>query len=365
MTKISGIVVIGGSFMTSIINNPFNVTFGEEPNNAIPRDSEISQITNAFDSEFPESKVFIVCGPRGSGKTVLISQVKKIYDQRKDWITIDLNPYGDLIEQMCAKLYEAGLPKHLFLKTEFNFSFKGLGFTISGENPVSNLNTLSEKMLSYLKKKGIRVLLVIDDVLKNEYTQYFVHSFQSYIREKYDLFLLMSGLYDNISSLENEKGLTFFIRAPKIYLNKLSQVAIANAYSRLLSIDSEKAIALSKLTMGYAYGFQLLGNLLYKNNKVLDDELLGVFDATLENNVYSFIWQKLSPIDKKIVLAVANGHTKVEDIIKELNINNSKLQVYKNRLSKMGIIDASTRGTINISLPRFKEYAIFQNELEN
>ena len=345
-------------------NNPFNITFGEEPNNFIPRDAEINQIANSFDSENPDSKVYILTGPRGSGKTVLLSRIKAMYEAKENWITVNLNPYGDMIEQLCAEIYEKGKVKHLFLKAEFSFSFKGLGFSIHGETPVSNAETLSEKMLSYLKKKNVRVLVTIDDVAKNEQMKYFIHAYQNYIREKYNLFLLMSGLYENISDLENDKGLTFLVRAPKIYLEKLSQVAIANSYMRLLNVDRDTAVKLSKITMGYAYGFQLLGNLLYNNNTLLNDEVMEKYDITLESNVYSLIWKALSKKDKELLVLIAEGNTNVNEIINKAGIKNPTFQVYRNRLFKAGLVDVSIRGQITLSLPRFKEYVLLQKEFD-
>lgn len=346
-------------------NNPFNITFGEEPENFIPRQAAIDQITASFDSDNPETKVYIITGPRGSGKTVLLTHIKNIYENKKDWITVNLNPYGDMVEQLCASVYEKGKVKHLFLKTEFSFSFKGIGFSIQGDTPVSNVETLSEKIMAYLKKKGIKILVAIDDVVKNDNTQYFIHAYQSYIREKYNLYLLMTGLYENISNLENDKGLTFFVRAPKLYLEKLSQIAIANSYQRLLDVDKETSIQLSKITMGYAYGYQLLGNLLYKNNRILNQELLETYDLTLEDNVYSLIWNNLSKKDKTILIAIAEGHTSVNEILSATGINNSTLQVYKTRLAKAGLIDIQTRGQITLSLPRLKEYVLMKKEFED
>ncbi len=350
--------------MESKMNNPFNITFGEEPENFIPRITELNQITASFDSDYPETKVYILTGPRGSGKTVLLSHIKHIYEERNDWITVDLNPYGNMIEQLCAEIYEEGKIKRLFVKAEFNFSFKGVGFSIHGDTPVSNIETLSEKMLAYLKKKKTKVLITIDDVIKNENMRYFVHAYQSYIREKYDLYLLMTGLYGNISDLENDKGLTFLVRAPKIYLEKLSQIAIANSYQRLLGVNEKTSIQLSKITMGYAYGYQLLGNLLYKNDKNLSPELLETYDLTLDGNVYSLIWNNLSKKDKTLLIAVAEGHTEVNDILSYLGINNSTLQVYKTRLAKAGLIDIKSRGIITLSLPRLKEFILMKREFE-
>ena len=345
--------------------NPFNITFGEEPKNFIPRNQEVNRIIDSFDSVSPDSKVFIIAGPRGSGKTVLLSHIKKMYDEKDNWITVDLNPYGDMIEQLCAKIYEKGKIKHLFVKSDFSFSFSGLGFTIHGETPVSNIESLIEKIFSYLLTKNIKVLVTIDDVVKNDQMRYFVHSYQSYIREKYNLFLLMSGLYANISDLENDKGLTFLVRAPKVYLDKLSKVAIANSYMRLLGVDRETSIKLSAITMGYAYGYQLLGNLLFRNNQKLDDELMEQFDLTLESNVYSLIWKTLSVRDKQILIAIAEGNDSVSGIINKTGISNAALQVYKNRLFKAGLVDISTRGHVYLSLPRLKEYLLFQKDFLN
>lgn len=350
--------------MIEKLNSPFSVMFGEEPASFISRDEEIGQIVSSFDSDKPESKVYVITGPRGSGKTVLLSKVKKNYEKKNKWITVDLNPYGDMLEQLCAGIYEKGKVKHLFIKPDFNFSFSGVSFSIHGDSPVSNVNTLLEKMFLYLSKQGVKVLITIDDISATQYVKYFIHTYQSFVREDYKIYLLISGLYENIFSLENDKSLTFLVRAPKIYLERLSLTKIKFSYSELLGVDDKTAIELAKLTMGYAYGYQLLGNLLYKNNLQLDDKLLNKYDMDLEDNVYSLIWRELSLKEKQILFAIASGSTSVADILKDTGMNNSALQVYKIRLSRAGIIDTSFRGQLLFNLPRFKEFVLLQKALE-
>ena len=125
------------------------------------------------------------------------------------------------------------------------------------------------------------------------------------------------------------------------------------------------AIKLSKMTMGYAYGYQLLGNLLYKNDKKLTDELIEKYDYALESNVYSFIWKGLSKKDKQILTVIAEGNTEVSKIIAAADINNSTLQVYKSRLHKAGLVDVTTRGMITFALPRLREYILLQKEFDD
>lgn len=349
--------------MQSKINNPFNISFGEKPINFIPRSNEAERIINSFTSENPESKAFVLTGPRGSGKTVFLSEIRSTFSNKENWLAVNLNPYGDMLEQLCASIYEHGKTKHLFLTVDFNFSFKGLGFSIRGKEPVSNVQTLLEKMLTYLRKKDTKVLITVDDVTNNQNMKYFIHAYQSLIADKFNVFLLMTGLYENISEIENDKGLTFFIRAPKVHLDKLSLIAISNSYAKIFKIDLDNAIKLSKITMGYAYGYQLLGNLLFNNNIKLDSELLAEFDFALENNVYSLIWKTLSKKDKEILTFIAEGATTNEEIKKRTGLENPALQVYKSRLSKAGLIDTSLRGKCVLSLPRFKEYIQMQKKL--
>lgn len=345
-------------------SNPFNITFGEEPSSFIPRISEAEQIEDTFLSPSPESKIFVITGPRGTGKTVLLGRIKRSFEANDDWISIDLNPYGDMLEQLAAKLYDAGRLRHLFLKAEFSFSFKGFGFTLRGENPISNIESLLGRMFVYLKGKGKRVLITVDDVSNNENVRYFAHSFQSFLREGYDVYLLMTGLYENVENLENDKSLTFLVRAPKIYLEQLNMSSIARAYQKYLDVDEKTAVFLAKLSKGYAYGFQLLGNLLYKSDGRYGKDVLMQYDEALDNNVYSLIWKTLSAKDKEVLTVIAEGNENVSEILKATKMKNATLQVYKGRLRKAGLINASSRGKITLSLPRFKEFVLWQKAFE-
>ena len=344
-------------------SNPFNITFGEEPNSIIFRKEEFDDIVELFQDEQPESKIKIITGPRGCGKTVLLSQIKKYFDEKDGWLTADLTQYSNMLEQLAGKLYESGKIKHLFLKGEFSFSFKGLGFSIHGEQPISNIESLLDKIFDYLNKKGKRVLVTIDDVSNNEYVKQFIQTYQSLIRSKFQIYLLMTGLYENVSSLQNINNLTFLLRAPKIQLSKLSIRSIALSYKALLGISSEESIEMAKLTNGYAYAYQLIGNALYKNSEQkLNQSEIDKIDLELENNVYGKIWEGLSLMDKQMLFAMLKFQ-QANDIIKYLNINNAKFQVYRKRLMDIGVVDGSERGSLSFALPRFYEYVEFQKEL--
>lgn len=345
--------------------NPFNITFGKEPLNKINREIELDEIKDSFSNENPVSEVYIITGPRGSGKTVTLTTLSNYYEEKNDFIVVELNPEMDMLEQLASKLIDAGKLKKLFVKTEFNFSFHGISLAIKGEEPLNNISTLLDRIFSYLKNKGIKVLVAIDEVVSNSYMKVFAHEFQNFIRKKYDVFLLMTGLYENISKLENEKSLTFLYRAPKVYMDSLSLRSITTSYQNIFNISKDNAFALAKITKGYAFAYQLLGYILFKNNKTeADQSVIDEFDDLLENRVYAKIWDSLSIKEKDILELVSIGKDTNKEIMKELSMNSNSLSVYKKRLELKGILDNKDRGILKMKLPRFYEFVKFNKDVE-
>lgn len=347
-----------------MFNSPFNVSFGEKPNNLIERENEFNNIISIFDSETPETKIMILTGARGVGKTVLMSLIKRYYDNKKEWLTVDVNPHLDILEQIVSNIYEFGKTKKLFIKPEFNISFNGICFSI--DDKINSIQVVLERMLKYLKQKNVKVLITIDDISSNDNVKIFAHTFQSFIREGYLVYFIATGLYENIERLSSEKNLTFLSRAPKIYLSKLNLRAITYSYMDVFNISEEEAIKIAKQTNGYAYGYQLLGSILYKSSKKkIDSEVLKKYDLLLDDNSYSLIWNELSLNEKKILYSIANDNNQIKDIINISGLSNSAIQVYKKQLFKKGIIDDSIRGKLSFILPRFKEFVLFQYQLDN
>ena len=214
------------------MDNPFSISFGRTNGEIIQRDNEIQSIFDDFDLSSPRNTIYVLTGPRGSGKTVTLSHILDIYRQRENWVVARLTQSDNMLEQMASLLYENGLSKLKKLKVEFSFSFHGLSFNVKGENPVSSIHVYIEKLLSYFKEKGIRVLLAVDDVAKSDGMIEFVHAYQGFLIDHFDVCLLMTGLSKNISKLENDRSLTFLFRAPKLQLGPLSLMAIAASYRK-------------------------------------------------------------------------------------------------------------------------------------
>lgn len=338
--------------------NPFSTTFGLEPSNYIQRIDESKRIIEEFTSEQPSNYVFLITGVRGSGKTVLLSSVSSALSKRDDWIVVDPGPKDNLLEDIAAELYESGKMKHIFLKSEFSFSFQGIGFSLKGDTPVSSTMTLLKKMLDHVKKKSKRVLITIDEVDNSNQMKSFIQAYQSLIRQGYPVMLLMTGLYENVSKLQDDKSLTFLYRAPKIQLGPLSLQAISSKYKFFLSISEEEAIKLAKMTKGYAYAYQVLGYIMYnKEAKKATNEIIDEYDQYLSQYVYEKVYSELSQNEKDIVNAIkSNQAVEVTSLRESLCKDTKSFSVYRNRLIRKGVLTSPSYGYIEFALPRFADF---------
>ena len=78
---------------------------------------------------------------------------------------------------------------------------------------------------------------------------------------------MCTGLYQNIEEFSEDKNLTFFKRSDSVEIKSLNQYDTAYMYHKLLKIDENEAVELSRFVKGYAYAYQVMGS-LYFNKKV-------------------------------------------------------------------------------------------------
>lgn len=342
-------------------NNPFTILFGTKPACYVSRFAETARITNAFESTPSPTTVYMITGIRGSGKTVLLTDISEYFESR-EWIVIDLVPTSDLISSLISRLLGENSLKDIFKKADINVSLLGINIGVKNETPTVNDETILRQMLDVVKKSGKKLLITIDDVTNNKYIKNFVAIYQNLIRKEYPIYLIMTGLYDEIYNLQNNKHLTFLYRAPKIILKPLDYQLMADAYKNILSIPLSSASKMANLTMGYSFAFQMLGYLYWDNNcKKEIEEILPEYDYALREYSYDKIWSELSDTDKKIICELAKQDTsKVKDIRKALDMSSQKFSVYRDRLSRKGLIDTSEYGGISMLLPRFHEYVNYK-----
>ena len=344
------------------MNNPFTLSFGKKPVQYISRITQTNEIIDTFNAELPSNQIYMITGVRGSGKTVMMTNISTELSQFSNWITVELNPTRDLLQSLAAKLY--GIPDlhERFLKAKLDFSAFGLGVSIEHAPPITDIEDVLMHMLTHIRKMGKRLLITIDEVTNSENIKVFTSSFQIFLREDYPIFLLMTGLYENIYELQNDKALTFLYRAPKLILEPLNYTAVRKSYMDIFQIDLETAETMTALTKGYPFAYQVLGYLYWNHRDTQSlEEILPEYDQYLEEYVYSKIWSELSELDKKILAEVAtNGECRIKNIREQLNMKSELFSVYRERLKRKGVIDTREYGKIYMALPRFAEFVKMQ-----
>ncbi len=343
------------------MNNPFTLSFGKKPLQYISRIMQTNQIIESFNAEIPSNQIFMITGVRGSGKTVMMTNIADEIRADESWIVVELNPMRDLLQSLAAKIY--GIPEmHArFLKARLDFSAFGLGVSIEDAVPVTDIESVIERMLEQIQQDGKRLLITIDEVANSENIRIFASSFQIFLRRDYPIYLLMTGLYENLYDLQNDKSLTFLYRAPKLMLEPLNYTAVRKHYMDIFGLDMETAEKMTVLTKGYPFAFQVLGYLYWENREKDIDDILPEYDQYLEEYVYGKIWSELSELDKKVLLEISvNQESRVLCIRERLQMKSELFAVYRERLKRKGVIDTREYGKIRLLLPRFAEFVKLQ-----
>ncbi|WP_035784491.1 hypothetical protein [Butyrivibrio sp. MC2021] len=338
--------------------NPYTISFGKVPTKYLSRNSVIDSIIESFDSDEPDEQVFKLTGIQGTGKTVTLTTIEKNFSDRKDWIVIGIRSDSEIISELVARLYSQVPLITKFVDGNLNLSAFGIGLNLSKKSPVASIDYALEVLLQELKKHGKRLLVTIDEARSTKGIVAFIQEFQILIRKALPIFCVVAGLYQDIESLENTEGLTFFLRATKFEMTPLNITYIRDDYKNTLGISYEEAEKMAFLTKGYAFAYQTLGKYMWDSKgKTLTTEVLRQFDDVLGQKVYKKIWSELAPNDRWFLQFIVQKDTmSASELLEMTKKTHSEWSIPRNRLKEKGIIDVETRGMISIRLPRFKEF---------
>ncbi|MBE5823650.1 MAG: ATP-binding protein [Butyrivibrio sp.] len=335
--------------------NPFVLNFGKVPSQYISREIIIDEIVQEMLEEDAQNNCFMLTGTRGSGKTVTMTAIEQKISESEDWIVIRLNAERNMLESLVGKLYDSREFVSKFVDANINLSKFGIGLDISTKSPVADIESALEILLKEIQKKKKKLLVTVDEASNTSAMREFVSSFQILIREDLPIFLLMAGLYENISDLKNEKNLTFLYRTPQYEMEPLNLTLIADRYSKVFGIEKEKAMDMAIITKGYPFAYQAMGKYVWDDEKhEVNDSVLGKFDEALSHYVYKKMWSELSEKDKWFMsFIVKKDVTPVSELLEETKQKKNEFSQYRERLRDKGLIDVSDRGFIKLKLPRF------------
>ncbi len=349
------------------MQNPFTTTFSKNPGFSYVSTEQTDEILENFMYENPSESVYKITGVRGSGKTVILAKIEE--EMKKDefatngWIVFDVSPARDLLGQIAAMLQKEGYGKKSSKGKSVSISANvlgtggGISLSSENENLFFDIGVEIEEMLKVVQKKGKKILIGIDKVSKTKEMIQFASEYGKWLRNAYPVYLVCTGLYENIMEVSNVKNLTFFRRATTIKTEKLNFVRMSEMYRRLLKINLEEARQMAKLTKGYAYAFQELGSLYFKKH---EDETLENLIPNLKSELFAYsyekIWEELTEADRFLVrLLTEKDEYKREEVLLLMGEKAGSYSMYRDRLLKKGILE-SRQSYISFSLPFFVDY---------
>ena len=348
------------------MQNPFTTTFSKMPNYSyIPTQKEREIIEN-FGYDEPSESVYKITGVRGSGKTVILAKVEQnlLSEEQKNrgWIVYRLSPTRDMLNQLAAFMIRDGYYKDESKNINVNLSASvlgnggGIGFSKTKENKPEDIGVQLDEMIKIAVEKNKKIFVGIDEVSKTPEMIDFATEFGKWLRAGYPVYMVCTGLYENMTQVSNVQNLTFFRRATNIKTEPLNLVRVSEMYKSKLNIDLDVAKTMAKMTKGYAYAFQELGVLAFKNSNKKLESLEDELKSELYAYSYEKIWEELSAEDKELLkLLIDEEENKRADIIDKMGEKAGNYCVYRDRLWQRGLIN-KRQGYISLSLPYFGEY---------
>ena len=109
------------------MGNPYSMVFGKKPEQLISRTAQYNTVLRDFTEDNPPYQTYLLTGVRGSGKTVMMTDIANYFRKLKDWVVVELNPDRDLLSGLAANLSSNQGFANIFKNANINLSFLGCG----------------------------------------------------------------------------------------------------------------------------------------------------------------------------------------------------------------------------------------------
>ena len=358
--------------MELIMNNPFNPSFGKIPPIYIDRTEQVQELVEELKNPDSPYQTSLVYGQRGCGKTSFMTAICQELEKENTFLVLNIPSSGNILLSYIQGIYSKtskSIQKMLDSLDGLSLSVFGLQIEYNKkESGQINFQILLEKMLKKLAEKEIVVLAVIDEVKASNELRNFISIYQILLQQNLPVRLLLAGLPQNISELQNDNQLTFLLRAPRITLEALDSSTVRFNYKTAFEnggkLTDESALdKMTKACGGYAYAFQLLGWLVWKKTKdsVSDkdiDSVLDEYKMLLFRNAYIKISESFSQMDKVFVINMAKNKnsTSMKTLVELTGKSNAYLSNYRARLLDAQVIKQTAYGYVGFVLPYFRDF---------
>lgn len=359
------------------MRNPFKPTAGATPPLLVGRDDVLEEFVESLDDgPGAPGRLTLFTGPRGVGKTVMLSEVGDVA-LRRGWITLAETATPGLVGRLhpavvrtLHELDPVSAPRRSL--TGINLPLVGGGFGMSAPpaEVVEWRNDLG-KLLDVLESRSSGLLITVDEVHRSarDDLRDLAATVQHLVRENREVALAMAGLPSAVSDLLNDDVLTFLRRASRVELDDVPLISVREALAETItangrSINDDALEEATQATSGYPFMIQLVGYHVWR--KAQGDNIdveavragLPAARKRLGSTVHETALADLSDVDRTYLVAMAQdeGESSTSAIADRLGETPVYAGVYRQRLMAAGVIHATRRGYVDFSIPYMREY---------
>ena len=348
--------------------NPFRPTPGAEPPQLIGRENVIADFQNGLIGGVgAQGRLMRITGPRGSGKTALLSELSQIAHEA-GWETVSVSAGKTLINDV---VHELSPQYHI---EEARVSGKAL--VASGEADVRIKAPNLRDLLRDAANKAQGVLVTVDEIqdAQEEDVRLIASTVQLLTGEKVDIAFVFAGLTTGVMDLINGKAMSFLQRAQPEDLSEISnlevKLSLKDSFNESgLSLGGDELDRVADATHGYAYLIQLVGFYVWdrankhrSNSTVVSKEDVDNGIALAINRFHETVHEPaISNISRNameylIALADHDGPTSTKSLTAELGKKAGSTTYTQRTLIQRQVIERTARGYVDFSIPLLREY---------
>lgn len=353
--------------------NPFKPTAGAEPPVLAGRKKVIDDFTDGL-TEGPGApgRLMRISGPRGSGKTVLLTELGDIAKD-KGWIVVDETAGKGLVDRITDRLARQLPEANASMDIDLGFVKAHAG--VSSGTGGADIRTVLDEAAGRIGKKGVLVTVdEVQDADKGEMAA-ISQAVQHLIREKKDVAFVFAGLTMGVADFINGEAMTFLRRAKAEQLKSIPDDDVAAAFEKTFG-DSGMPIAGNALsdavaaTGGYAYMVQLVGYNVWKvarrhfgeSPAVTTEDVREGAEMAMGDYVEAVIEPALSRLSKRamsylVEMSGSDGPSSTGCVAKSLGVPAQSLSsVRASLIAKQVIEPTEARGYVDFAIPWMREY---------
>lgn len=356
--------------------NPFKPTAGMIPPVLIGRKTALDDFVDGID-EGPgsPSRLMRITGPRGSGKTVLLTELGEIARQR-GWLVIDTTSDENIQDSIVRQLVKQ--PSFPVTSVKASVPFLSAEATFNQPLAKDDFRETLERSVQDLTDKNKGLLITLDEAqnVNREQMRRIASCVQLLIRKRQNIAFAFAGITTGVLDLLNDDSLTFLRRAKSeelrsIPLDEVSGALRATIERSGLEIEDAALDYATKATAGYAYLTQLVGYHVWRAGRqhaesspriTLQDAEQGVRQARqdFDNAVLETALAGLSKpaIDYLLAMTAAKGASPTREIAERMGKPAADANTYRRILISRQIIEATAPGYVAFSIPFMRDYLV-------